>query len=394
MNNPFDRGSVPLTSPSINNPFDTDPTLARNRFPDISQQSSTYGLGSPVGQSTSPNYAQWQQQPSIQPNQFPSLYGQQQQQQPQSPYGQPFQSTPSPYSMQPPQNNYMGGMNQDPYSGTGSPFGAPSFAGGVASGGSYTSSPLASPGPNVAGFQQYGAAPASPLGYGARPGGLGGLSASSSYLQPMGAHQQQQPQPQNINVNPGLSQFDPLSPGNIRQQQQQTQGGFQLSLQQGSTTSDMDPGPLVYHPRSAAQPDVQLVTGFNGQTTLHIPIRPHTYTQNDHPRTVIATHRNELEQWDLYGWRQCLNSLENLRIAWERMRDDVARVTDIGCPPHENAITLKMKKEATEKIDNVTAAYLQMQEVFQSYRQSGDPSSKRRVRECLNLGLKNLPEWP
>jgi hypothetical protein len=45
-------------------------------------------------------------------------------------------------------------------------------------------------------------------------------------------------------------------------------------------------------------------------------------------------------------------------------------------------------------LDNVTAAYLQMQEVFSSYRQSPDPSSKRRVRECLNAGLRNLPEWP
>jgi hypothetical protein len=345
MNNPFDRGSVPLTSPSINNPFDTDPTLARNRYPDISQPTSGFGLGSPIGSSASPNYAQWQQQPGIQPSQFPSLYGQQpqqQQQQPQSPYGQQFQGATSPWPTQGPQNNYMGGMNQDPYSATtaGSPFGAPSFAGGVASGGTYTSSPLASPQPNATGFQQYGAAPASPLSYGARPGLGGGLS-SGQYLTPMGVHQQQQQQPQNIGPNPALSQFDPLSPGNTINRQPQSQGGFQLSLQQGSQTSEMDPGPLVYHPRT--QPDVQLVTGFNGQTTLHIPIRPHTYTQSEHPRYIIAAHRNELEQWDLYGWRQCLNSLENLRIAWERLRDDVARVTDIGCPPHENAITLKVR---------------------------------------------------
>lgn len=44
--------------------------------------------------------------------------------------------------------------------------------------------------------------------------------------------------------------------------------------------------------------------------------------------------------------------------------------------------------------DIITAAYLQMQEVYVSYRQSSDPMSKKRVRECLNAGLRNLPDWP
>jgi hypothetical protein len=44
--------------------------------------------------------------------------------------------------------------------------------------------------------------------------------------------------------------------------------------------------------------------------------------------------------------------------------------------------------------DDITAAYLQMQEVYSSYRQSPDPSSKKRVRDCLNAGLRSLPDWP
>ena len=35
-----------------------------------------------------------------------------------------------------------------------------------------------------------------------------------------------------------------------------------------------------------------------------------------------------------------------------------------------------------------------MREVFQGYRQSGDLSSKRRVREATNAALQNLPDWP
>lgn len=45
-------------------------------------------------------------------------------------------------------------------------------------------------------------------------------------------------------------------------------------------------------------------------------------------------------------------------------------------------------------LDAVAAAALQMQEVFSSYRQSGDAASKRRVREAVNAALLNLPDWP
>ncbi|KIM29956.1 hypothetical protein M408DRAFT_328402 [Serendipita vermifera MAFF 305830] len=369
MNNPFDRDRSVATSSMVNNPFDSDPTHARNRFPDIAQTNS-------MGPSSPGLYQNHQQQawsqPAIDP--YAAQLQQQQQQQQQaaqfSPYGQ--QTTMgSAY----PASSFNTGIN--PYSTPSSPFSNAGFAGGVASGGTYASSVGGTP------YSHFNA------GNNAYSSGL----ASPSYMTAA-----TQNVPHNLSANPQLSQFDPLSPSSntgYNQQQQQgygsgnSNGMFQLSAQ-----NEMDPGPITWYPRSPANPGVQIVSAFGGQTTLHIPIRPHSYTPNDHPRHVISIHRSELEQWDQYGWRQSLNALENLRIAWERMKDDIARVTDIGCPPHENAITTKMKKEASEKIDSVTAAYLQMQEVFSSYRQSPDPSSKSRVRECLNAGLRNLPEWP
>lgn len=45
-------------------------------------------------------------------------------------------------------------------------------------------------------------------------------------------------------------------------------------------------------------------------------------------------------------------------------------------------------------LDSVAASTYQMQEVFQNYRQSGDLSSKRRVREATNAALQSLPDWP
>ncbi|KAG8820428.1 hypothetical protein FRC17_010152 [Serendipita sp. 399] len=406
----------------MNNPFDSDPTNARNRFPDLNSPGGM--LASSPSSSLQPQYpmmgaSEWsypQQQPQ-QPQQHNPFspttngqYGQQTNAGYIPGFGQtgsassPFGMTPSGFfpqqQQQQPQSPY--GMGAGSYQ-NGSPFAGPptngiggggatirpGFSAGVASGGSYTSGgfsggghggPLSRLGSPPAGDMSaggvYSSMPTSPYGFGGGAGAGGGSSYGGG--------------------SAIISQFDPLSSAQRSvgsPQQQQPQGPlFQLGAP--SSGSEIDPGPLIYHPRSPSNPAVQMVSGFNGQTTLHIPIRPHSYSPGEHPRNVIAMHRHDLEQWDPYGWRQSLNALESLRLAWESFRDDVAKVTDIGCPPHENAITHKIKREASEKIDSVTAAYLQMQEVFSSYRQSLDPSSKRRVRDCLNAGVKNLPDWP
>ena len=332
MNNPFERATTTASSAAgMNNPFDSDPTSARNRFPDLNSQLS----GSPSPQPSyfspgavapsspwatagfyqpSPNYNSNQQQLQLQqqqqgffsptPNsQFNAFQPQQQQQ-------------------QQPNGGFNGGGAAFGGGGYTSPYGnaqpnTSGFAGGVASGGSYGSSGLNSGAGGA--YSQF--SPTAGLGY----GGSSTLHSQLSQFDPLSPHSHQRPAAQSNNNS-------------------QMQSSFNLQLSGGG--SELDPGPLTYHPRNPAQPMNQMVTGFNGQTTLHIPVRPHSYGPMDHPRHVIAMHRVELEQWDQYGWRQCLNALENLRVAWETFRDDIARVTDIGCPPHENAITLKVRRLA------------------------------------------------
>ena len=44
--------------------------------------------------------------------------------------------------------------------------------------------------------------------------------------------------------------------------------------------------------------------------------------------------------------------------------------------------------------DAVAASAIQLQEVFNNYRQSGDSGSKRRVRQASNAAITGLPDWP
>jgi hypothetical protein len=45
-------------------------------------------------------------------------------------------------------------------------------------------------------------------------------------------------------------------------------------------------------------------------------------------------------------------------------------------------------------LDSIAASAFQVLEVQNSYRQSGDVASRRRVRESLNASLNSLPDWP
>lgn len=111
MNNPFDRTGGPAGMsgmPGINNPFDSDPTNARNRFPDISsgQVPGQYGQYDP---SAGGGYNQWNHQPPQQ--QLP------QQQQQYGQFGTPGQgASPS---------MFTAGYGSTPQS----PFGAPAGMG-------------------------------------------------------------------------------------------------------------------------------------------------------------------------------------------------------------------------------------------------------------------------
>jgi hypothetical protein len=320
MNNPFDRGSNAAAT-SLNNPFDSDPTHARNRFPDISQ-------ANPLGSPSPGSFQQNEQQSWGQPNNaFYSQFPGGAEQQPQfQPYGGQ-QTINSPYAHSTPISPFAKTTGVNPYANALS-YSNATFAGGVASGGSYTT-------PLINNLTSPAGTPYSHFSAG-QGGGYGGQA--TSYMADASRNV-----PQNFAPNPQLSQFDPLisgASGDYGQQQQGYRGGGGSNAIDGHALTD--PGPVTWYPRSPANPGIQVVSAFGGQTTLHVPIRPHNYTANDHPRHIISMHRTELEQWDQYGWRQALNALENLRIAWESMRDDIARVTDIGIPPHENAITLKV----------------------------------------------------
>jgi len=50
--------------------------------------------------------------------------------------------------------------------------------------------------------------------------------------------------------------------------------------------------------------------------------------------------------------------------------------------------------DAQSNFDSVAASKIQFEEVFGGYRQSGDMSSKQRVREATNAALQSLPGWP
>lgn len=336
MNNPFERDRK-HAGHSINNPFDNDPASPRNRFPDISQSAASPAFA--TGASS------WRQQPD-----YYSQFPQQPQQQP-----QPHQSfaptatssyAPSAGSQLSYPSNSPGIFQSSP-----SPYGTAGFAAGVASGGSYTSpltSPLASLASPYSRLSPSGSM-TTPLPYQTANATLGSPSrtsdANNAFLQSPSLH-------------PQLSQFDPLSPSNssastgpqnsFSQPNYPAYSSSTLASQHPSQSQNgLDPGPLVWHARSPSNPGLLFVTGFGGQTTLQIQVRPHSYTANEHPRHVIATHRSELEQWDQYGWRQSLNSLENLRIAWEHLKDDISRITDIGLPPHESAVYRKVRHHCT-----------------------------------------------
>lgn len=42
-----------------------------------------------------------------------------------------------------------------------------------------------------------------------------------------------------------------------------------------------------------------------------------------HPREYIRSHKQEIEAWDAYAWKQLLNTFEALKRAWETRRSEL-----------------------------------------------------------------------
>ena len=167
---------------------------------------------------------------------------------------------------------------------------------------------------------------------------------------------------------------------------------------------------------------------------------------DSHPRDYIRTHKSQMEAWDSYTWKQFLNSIEALKLAWEerkseflvrakgviaqgqsgmayggyvaqQIQQEASRLQQVRWPFRmiRRLLTeffdrcLKRQNQTSVRnikchgsylrsiifcLDSVAASLFQMQEVFHGYRQSGDAASKARVREATNAALKGLPNWP
>ncbi|KAF8554399.1 hypothetical protein OG21DRAFT_1508939 [Imleria badia] len=128
-----------------------------------------------------------------------------------------------------------------------------------------------------------------------------------------------------------------------------------------------------------------------------------------HPRDVIRTHKSGLEAWDTYSWKQLFSACDALKEVWSARRQQAEGIVRqyggladpglFGPDPafgYNNQVEgwKQVLRDANDHFDTVAASTFQLHEVFNSYRQSGDQASKRRVRESCNAAVKGLPDWP
>jgi len=242
----------------------------------------------------------------------------------------------------------------------------------------------------------------------------------------------QQPQPQNFLPSypqPSQPQItSPFQPSNsLRQNLQPSISGSSYSyLQQGQPQAPQNGyNPVqqrLQNPRYIPQLDPY---GSFSQGWADSTSQPHSSPTNainntgygdvssgpasddPHPREYMHSHRQEIEAWDGYAWKQFLNTFEALKKAWEARRKELkgkvaglqAQLQYAGCYnqaqiQQQSAYLQGLLTEADSNFDAVTASTLQMEEAYKGYRQSGDPSSKRRVREATNAAMSHLPNWP
>ncbi|KAJ6576397.1 hypothetical protein DFH09DRAFT_1149210 [Mycena vulgaris] len=273
---------------------------------------------------------------------------------------------------------------------------------------------------------------------------------------PMGMPNQQQPpfqqqqqfQPQmSPQYNPGYtpqqgfaapqspSQFQPTS--SFGQQLAGQVNGSSYGYLQGQNTAAQ---PAAYNPVQQQlqnnpgyipqfDPYSSIGQGWDGQMSAQQPQQPQMQSPNPgqaptspgggapfganpaapsqlHPREYIRTHKQEVESWDTYAWKQLLGTFDTLKDAWEKRKKELdGHIVQLqqqmqyggyyaGQIQQEGARLQGMAKEAESNFDSVAASSFQMHEVFANYRQSGDLASKRRVREASNAAITSLPDWP
>jgi hypothetical protein len=261
-------GSYGPTSPLTNNPFIANYSHPSNRYPDISSpptqtQSATWTPDPTLLTGTQQPYQPdiYQQYPQVQQPQIPSGYTQQQQQpQLQQPQLQQQQQNYPPY----PQS-----QSQPPTS-----------------------------------FQ-----PSSAFGQNLQPS----ISGSSyGYLQG-----QQQPPPQQNAYNPAqqqlqnnpnyIAQFDPYGP---------------ISQGWAAAADTTTPQSQSLTPSASTTNNIGSSFGYGNSNQNQINPGP-SPSGNPHPREYIRSHKQEIEAWDSYTWKQLLNSCEALKKAWETKRSEL-----------------------------------------------------------------------
>ncbi|KZT72984.1 hypothetical protein DAEQUDRAFT_762353 [Daedalea quercina L-15889] len=236
-------------------------------------------------------------------------------------------------------------------------------------------------------------------GYGAQQAtGRSGFQPTSSFGQQLSAQvntaytgvPQQQPPQQQYGGYPAS-------------QPSQFGAGYQPAYAQQSPPPQQTPSYLPEfdpYAQGAGQQQQQQSYGGGGQPGFRPP----------HPREYVQQHKQELEGWDTYAWKQVQNSFDSLKEAWgQRKREIEGRVRAMGGAglfggggyggyyngaQQEAARLEQLVKQAETNFDSVAASSFQMHEVFTGYRQSGDLASKRRVREAINAALVSLPDWP
>ncbi|GJJ08696.1 hypothetical protein Clacol_002915 [Clathrus columnatus] len=224
----------------------------------------------------------------------------------------------------------------------------------------------------------------------------------------------QQSQPQFTGISPNYGQLQSPYPAQQQQFQytgypqfqQQQQPQFNAQQYQRNLVNEFDPynnvsplanpgsGPSAFAAQQSGNPQYNAGQSQQQQQS-YTPSRTGPSGQQ-HPRDYIRLHKAELESWNAASWKQIISIFQDLKGSWERQRADLQRHLLAGqyLTQDDTAALNAMIKSSESNIDSVTAALLQMQEVNSSYKHSIDAAGKARVREALNAGLSNLPDWP